>query len=250
MQDIQNVYPYFDAYTQLKMGIPPYGQDKGTAAKYIDYIRPTSERTVALYLVGGGEDVSTACRNMTMTAREWNCDVVMAFNDVIVHVCPSDNVTDVVARWRVDTDAAAEAYRNSPAGKAAQARFEAMMAAEAQQVQDALARLPNTDLTDARKALHIMADVADKRIPPDGRQALLDAYTTAGYVANDCTGRDFVETNPENFARYIIGQALAGISTVGTPHGMTQVFRERWDKAFRRMTHPIRLTPYGYKPLP
>jgi len=183
-----------------------------------------------IYEAESGEHIRKTCTRMVGMAQ--GVRVVSEFNGIALHAEPGETPAEVEARWSADMDASTAAYRVSPEGIAQAALYAKMERDEADSVAAIMARLLSTDLLDVRAALHLIADLADKRIPAVDRDAFVAAYQNAGHLPNVNTGPAFNENDADNCARYIIGQGLAGMETVGCPHPMTQVFRKRWDAKF------------------
>lgn len=74
-----------------------------------------------------------------------------------------------------------------------------------------------------------ISDHVDVKVP---KEQLIKLFTENGYGINVNTGKNFDKENEENFARYIIGQALDNFEHVGAIHPILQKFVNDWKEKF------------------
>jgi hypothetical protein len=159
----------------------------------------------------------------------------MNFNDVRLVAQPGDVPSKVVGDYWRELERQNAAYRASPKYAEDQRRSEADIGSK-QIIVNALTRALDTlDWSDVEAVLRwcwTLQEPADRIGVKVDKDYVILKFRANGYEPGANTGEDFDEGDRDNYARYIIGQALVGIGSVGAPHQMTAVFTERWLKAF------------------
>ncbi|OGZ11660.1 MAG: hypothetical protein A3D67_00515 [Candidatus Lloydbacteria bacterium RIFCSPHIGHO2_02_FULL_51_22] len=64
------------------------------------------------------------------------------------------------------------------------------------------------------------------------KDVVIATFAAKGYHPNVNCGQDFHGDDRDNFARYIIGQALGNLACVGAIHQVVQRFTNDWKKKF------------------
>jgi len=159
-----------------------------------------------------------------------------AFNGITLVARKGSTVGSIVADFNRKMAAASEAYRNSPEGKRAARESEKRKEA-AQQKHDALMQqLPNLDFADDVAVLDWLCefqDHSDHIGVVKQQNVVLATFAAHGYYPNANTGTNFNKNDRDNYARYIIGQALGGLACeVGAIHHMVIHFTEKWKQQF------------------
>ena len=183
-----------------------------------------------------GENVSETAERMVALANETNEVVTAKFNDIEITASPGGDPQAIVSYFHEEYERRVEAYHNSPEGKrAAREREERRVAA--QQKHDALIQqLPNLNFADDVAVLDWLCEFQD---PSDytgvvnQQDVVLATFAAHGYYPNVNCGKDFNENDRDNFARWLIGQALDGLrSEVGAIHQVIHKFTDDWKKKF------------------
>lgn len=173
------------------------------------------------------------------------------FNGVTLVAGRNSTVETIVARYHEGLEAQSKAYRASPAGIAAEAAAVARKIAIQAEADALMAALPSLDMTDDVAVLEWLDRFQD---PSDyigikaDKAAVIRAFTDAGYVANANTGDDFREEDRDNHARYLVGQALSCLQSVGAIHQVFGTFHARWKARF--LAPPITPPPLSIEQNP
>lgn len=188
------------------------------------------------YEAMAGENISETAKAMVALAKKTNDTVETKFNDIVLTATSDSNADAIIADYHTKMEVASEAYHNSPEGKKA-AREAEERKQRAQQKHDVLMRqLPNLNFGDDVAVLDWLCEFQD---PSDyigvvkQQDVVVATFATHGYQPNANCGKDFNGDNRDNFARYIIGQALGGLTCeVGAIHQIIHKFTDDWKKKF------------------
>lgn len=156
------------------------------------------------------------------------------FNDITLTAHKTSTVEGIVADFNTKMAAASEAYRNSPEGRRA-AREAEERKQQAQQKHDTLMRqLPNLNFADDVAVLDWLCEFQDPSCFGVGKQqgAVLATFAAHGYYPGVNCGKDFNGDDRDNFARWVIGQALNTLSEFGAIHPIVHKFTDDWKKKF------------------
>lgn len=157
-----------------------------------------------------------------------------SFNEITLTAKAGTAPADVVKFWHRESEARAEAWRNSPEGKAAEARrlerIESMQSKHDQLV------LGLTSLDFANPAavldwLCAIQEATDHVGVAVNKSLILDIFTGHGFKANVNCGDDFEPGDRDNVFRWIVGQALDGLQHVAI-HGVIHKFAGEWKSKF------------------
>lgn len=179
----------------------------------------------------GGTHIEDAARDLVEAVAAGASEALGEFNDITLTAKPGTTAAEIETFYHVEMAARAEAYRKSPAGiKDAADREEATK--QGQALADALmAELETLDISDSGVALdwlcRFQGPSDDIGVRKDAHR-VVQTFVERGYGVNVNLGDEFNENDRENYARYIIGQALHGLQHIGAIHGMVGVFRDRW----------------------
>lgn len=175
-----------------------------------EHIRRTAERMVA----------------MVRTAKRVKC----RFNDILLLADRDSTVDGLVAEFNQRCEARAKAYRESPEGKRAQAeaderRHNLQVAAD-----ELMAGLDRLDFSNVAALLDWLCAIEDARdhigVTVDVSR-IVATFGAHGYLPNVNCGADYKEDDPDNSARWLIGQAL---SVPYVP--LVRHFTEQWKAKF------------------
>lgn len=183
-----------------------------------------------------GDSITKAVHAACHLAYTTHDEVTFTFNGVEIVVDANELPVSVEARWQSAMDKKGEEYRKSPE-YAEQQRQSAVRLAECQERTDALMpRLPEAVAAGPSQVVAWVAALSqctDHTGVEYDRAQVLHSLGSAGYRFNDCVGHPAVNTDSIIGARWIIGQAMDGIASVGSPHPLTADFAERYEEVFR-----------------
>lgn len=177
-----------------------------------------------------GDDFRTASLAAIVKATIYNTDVEMMFNETVVKFTKDTTVDQAWSTYNADIEERNRKWRASPEGQAAEQRAQARLR-KSQEDHDECMRTLATVLEKGEAAildwLVKFTDASD-HIGVVGKDfarvsSLLELH---GYVENDCLDLDKQEyENPNIMARYIVGQAINCMKTLGMgPHPITSKF--------------------------
>ena len=183
-----------------------------------------------------GENVSTTAERMIALAKETKGSVRAKFNDIELTATEESTAENIVSDFQTKIAEASEKYRKSPEGQRS-ARESEERKEEAQRKADALMeQLPNLDFTNQEAVLDWICEFQD---PSDhigvvnDQGAVLKIFAEHGYQPGVNTGEAFNGEDRDNFAHYVVGQALDGLrGDVGAIHQVVHKFTDDWKKKF------------------
>jgi hypothetical protein len=179
-----------------------------------------------------GYHIRDACAEAVKMARTNGRNVAFSFNGVDLIAKPTTKPAALQRRFSAGMEANSKAYRESPEGIASAAARVKEIATK-QWLHDTLvAGLPAT-LT--QPEARIVEWVREFQDPADDIgvvrdfPAVIAAFESAGYKANDCTNLPRERYKERSImGRYIIGQAISCMKSGLPPHQITHTFVEQY----------------------
>lgn len=158
-----------------------------------------------------------------------------SFNDIMLTAKAGAAPADVVDLFNRESAARAEAWRNSPEGKAAeQRRVQAI--ADAQAKHDKLVLdLMTLDFKNPMAVLDWLCAIQDATDHVGVRvekAVILDMFTGNGFKPGVNCGSDYKADDRDNSFRWLVGQALDGLQHVAI-HGVIHRFAADWKAKFQ-----------------
>lgn len=123
----------------------------------------------------------------------------------------------------------------SDKGKAASLKSDNKTAQLQFVMDNAIVKLQSLDFTNQVEILDWICSIQDASDHTDvhtDSTFILMLFNMNGYLPDVNTGDEFDGDDPDNFARYIIGQALSGLRTVGVVHHVVTRFAGEWKNKF------------------
>ena len=158
-----------------------------------------------------------------------------SFNGIDIAATGGETEGDIVAAYYAASEARTAAWEASDEGKASRAREERARAEAQRSVDAALRILPTIDWSDHAAPLTWLCEAQpsmDRAGVTFDRAAVVALFRAHGYEANVYCGAAFDPKSRDIFARWVIGQALDGIATVGAPHQVIERFARDWRETF------------------
>lgn len=183
-----------------------------------------------------GERINETAQRMVDLAHAKKKSVRAMFNNIELMATESSTAMGIVRDFEKKTAEAAETYRKSPEGQRATREAEERKQ-EAQRKADALMeQLPHLDFADQEAVLGWLCEFQDPSdhtgVVKDNKK-VLTIFAEHGYQPGVNTGEEFNGEDRDNFARYIVGQALDGLQRdVGAIHQIVHKFADDWNKRF------------------
>lgn len=188
-----------------------------------------------------GEEISKFARRLIEHAMENAVDTEGDFNGITLSAGKDGKATerDLVGYYHNESKRRAEEYRNSPEGQQAAKEAEHRLASMQWTADLMVGKLDQLDFSDFEAVIDWCTEfqtASDHVGVSYDRDTVVRAFVDHGYMVNANVGDDFDGENEENFAKYLVGQALDGIQTVGAPHQVLHHFAEQWKAKFRKET--------------
>ena len=175
--------------------------------------------------------------SITMLVHEANihgkCSI--EFNGIELIGKRGDSTDDLMQQWQTLSEERHQAYINSPE-YAKQQKENRLEIDKLELKTEYLTRnMLFLDFTDMEAVLDWICEIQEAsdrigvKIPVEN---IVSHFESKGFYPNVNLDRDFIENNPENVARYIVGQALDGLQSVGSIHHMVKKFVREWKEKF------------------
>ncbi|HBR80607.1 MAG: hypothetical protein UW63_C0054G0002 [Candidatus Uhrbacteria bacterium GW2011_GWF2_44_350] len=184
-----------------------------------------------------GQHVQQFAQQLIDRAKADSVDVEGDFNGITLHVSSEESVTaeDLVSFYSQESDRRAEEYRKSPEGIKAAEEAESRKTALQEKAEQLVTQLDSLDFSNLEAVVDWIVDFQDASdhigVSFD-KQKVVDTFRSHGFDVGVNTGKDFNGEDSENFAKWLVGQALDGINSVGAIHQVVHKFAGDWKKKF------------------
>lgn len=192
-----------------------------------------------VYRSMAGDWVNQVAAEMCRIASMTGDDVESDFNGITLKAWPGCQLETVVNGYNIESARRRKAYEESEVGKAEVRRQEAKLIENQKSIDDAMAELDSLDFTHNS---HVMSWFEKIRAATDyvgvitPADEILEKFASHGWHPNVNTGAAFNEEDEDNYARYVVGQALECLTaTSWGPRAIHQIFdtfAERWRVKF------------------
>lgn len=182
-----------------------------------------------------GSSIKPTIRDMIALAKKENEIVFCYFNGFRIEVTKNSNESEIYQLWEEYQNQknkeylASDEYKNDCLERSKKV-------SELENKRDYLMNsLESLDMTDFEKVLSWFSQMQEPSDHVDVKidaVAILQNFKEAGFEKNVNIGPFFNENDKENYARYIIGQCLDGLSSYGSIHYMAVVFTDKWKNKF------------------
>lgn len=184
-----------------------------------------------------GQHIYNFAEQLIVIAKEKQEQIVGVFNGINLIVNPELDLSadDLVKFFNEESEKIAEAYRKSPEGIKAMKEFEERKQNMQEKVNQLIESLDNLDFLDYESILEWICDfqeASDHIGVSFDKSQVISTFKNHGFNIGVNTGDDFNGEDAENFAKYLIGQALDGINSVGSPHQIIHKFTSNWKQKF------------------
>lgn len=185
------------------------------------------------YTPTAGMHIKAACAEACKIADADNEDVGFSFNGIDLVATPSTGPDVLAEEWERISDERAEAYRNSPEGRAEAARRAEEIAFKKSHVKALVDGLPEVlrggGMAVLMGWLEEFTCVADDVGIGLDHAELQNMFIAAGYVTGYGVGNppEWFNTS-DRLGRYIVGQVMSCLQSKMPPHPMTVSFISEW----------------------
>lgn len=198
---------------------------------------------------GAGTHIDSAAAELARIATEHG-EATGVFNDVTLTARTGDTPESIIASFEAQTAARAEAWRNSPEGRASLAERESVRRALQSKHDALMGALPALDFGNdvaVMDWLCAMQEPSDHIGVIRRKETILATFGAKGFRPNVNTGNAYKHGDRENMFRYLVGQALSGLETIGAIHSIIHKFADEWRALIEEPLHLVTQNdqPYG-----
>lgn len=184
-----------------------------------------------------GELIPASIAKMVGVAKFTNQEVTGVFNDVLVTATPKSSAEELVVYWQKEMDCMLLEYRNSPAYQSYLFRRAMEVQAMRQKVHDLMQQLETLDFGNLETVVNWFDELQEASNDVDvisllTNEEIVQKFQVHGYMPNVNLHEDFNKEDKDNFARYLVGQALNMLIVVGGIHQCYRDFAKDWREKF------------------
>jgi hypothetical protein len=171
-------------------------------------------------------------------------EVTGEFNGINITASKNSTIESLTADFDLQAKKASEAYENSSAGKKAKADKEQKLKAAQTEAKELMKQLPKLNFKSNLEVIGWLYKIQPftdyiGAMSSDQKNEIISTLTNNGFLSGVNTGKDFKKDDEDNFARYVIGQALSGLTgMVGAIHHMVGQFAKEWKEKFHKKGTP------------
>jgi len=176
-----------------------------------------------------GEHIEDYAARVYEAGKKTN--IIFKFNGIVFAIENNASPAEIVSFYKEESEKSRLAYEKSPEYKQQLLEREESLKQANKAIQFLTDRLEIIDWDSLDAVINWLCEiqpVADNSGVIIDVSKIITTFSKNGFYANVNVGKDFIEDDRENVARYIIGQALDGFEQVGSPHPMLLTFAERW----------------------
>lgn len=178
-----------------------------------------------------GEHITSFCAKLSRLALQTKQEVTGTFNGVQLIADVNTTAQQLTAKFHQQLRIDQENYEKSPEYAIKLKQREKELAAINKRIEKCMNEFSELNWDSYAAILKWLSNIqplADHTGVSLDRSKIIAGFENHGFKANENTGDSFNGENPENHARYIIGQAIDGFLTVGAPHPILVSFVEKW----------------------
>jgi len=190
---------------------------------------------LATHVAKCGSSIGSAAEVIVANARLTERKSTTMFNGIEVIATPDSTVDSLVAFYMKETQRRSEEYRQSPAGKQSAVDALDRQKKMQEQVDKALDELLSLDFSNLSDVIAWFGKIQE---PPDFIHVktpvdqIVPLFEKHGYEADANCGDDYVEDDMDNAGRYLVGQALSCLKSMGAIHQIYPSFEEKLRERF------------------
>lgn len=184
---------------------------------------------------GWGEHITKFCSRLSRLALQMKDRVAGEFNGVTLVATPATTAENLETEFHKQLRINQENYEKSPEYAKWKEERAQKLAETNNKAAELMTQLEFLNWSSYAKILDWLCNIqpiADHTGVTLDRNKIISEFIKHGFETNVNTGKNFVESDPDNHARYLIGQALDGFQQVGAPHGVLISFAEKWKQKF------------------
>jgi len=182
----------------------------------------------------GGEDISSAAKKL-ITGTRTNGSCFGSFNGVELVAYIGTEENDIINYYHDRFSFNQEAYKQSREYKKAQLKEKRELEAANETKDKLMLELPKLKFSDRKDILRWLCEfmpISDGVGVKIDAELVMEIFAAYSLFPDANCGDDFKEDDKNNYADYIIGQALSGLKSHGAIHHMILTFSKKWNKKF------------------
>lgn len=183
----------------------------------------------------GGDSIDKCCMDLVNYSKKYNLSVFGMFNGIKVIATPESSVDELATYYIKECDIQREKYLKSPEYATEQIRRNR----EIKISQILLDELIDEYLLKSTTSFEILLCLVKMQPYTDHSgvfvnvDKIINHLESLGYIQNQNIGDDFNKDDLENFAHYIVGQAMDMLIRVGAIHSILLKFTQDWMNKFK-----------------
>ena len=184
-----------------------------------------------------GQDIKRFAQELITRATIDSVDVEGEFNGITLRVSSAEPVTadELVNFFSQEMDRREDEYKKAPEVIKAAEEAEARKNALQKKADQLVTQLDSLDFGNLEAVIDWIVDFQDASdhvgVSYD-RQSVINAFRSHGFDIGVNTGKTFNGEDAENFAKWLICNALSFINSDGAIHQVVHKFAEDWKKKF------------------
>lgn len=162
------------------------------------------------------------------------------FNGITVIANKNSTVESITTDFHLQMKKASDDYENSSEGKKAKAEREERLKTVQSNAKELMKQLPKLNFKSNLEVLDWLCNIQPATdyigaISSEEKDEIISTLTNNGFLPGVNTGKNFKEDDEDNFARYVIGQALSGLTgNVEAIHHIVTKFTDDWKEKFHK----------------
>lgn len=192
-----------------------------------------SKKTLHLEFFAGSDITKCSEAAVMLTITQGVDDVNFTFNGVSISVydCGGDS-EKIVQYYHSELSRKSDEYRNSDEGLTAKSLRDTQLKLDQVNMDTLIYQLESCTRASVLPWLYSFSPLADSIHAEFSRKFVIRKIESLGFIRNECMGKSFIEGDKDVTLRYIVGQALDGLYTVGSPHPVILRFIDEFNEEF------------------
>lgn len=178
-----------------------------------------------------GMRIEKCIEELIKQSRDRYTDLYVEFNGIKITATPFCTVEELLYHYNKTVDKKRKEYLNSEAYKKSQAKEKETVQRMQNHIDKSVKKLERMNNHTEIVAFVGKVQAFTDRVGVDS-SLILETLRNKGYKSGVNTNEDFNEKDSDNYARYIVGQAMSNLETVGAIHPMVSVFANSWNRLF------------------
>ncbi|MFA7204994.1 MAG: hypothetical protein WC102_01560 [Saccharofermentanales bacterium] len=183
-----------------------------------------------IYTPSIGEKITCTIANMHAAAIANDCTVKAVFNDYELVITPTTDPTEILHKYNVDMAVREVEYRGSPEYKQRQEELTQQKEVQKRKIELLCKHYP--DFNDLDAVVTWLEHASECNIISLKPYGIVEKFELEGYEINTNCYDKFDINSKDNFGKWLVGQALNGIKTVGSIHPIFKNHAQQWRDRF------------------